>query len=147
VAATGGLVSTGGSKAAGGTRASTGGSTAVSDAGGNPEVEAMCSDVCALLANRNPPLECVPADCAATCNRTYTQLSSKAVCSDAYAALYECGLAQPASDWECYTVAAGTFQIDIPVPPRSANTCGTEFQTLYSAILTNLTTCGAALSW
>jgi|GEM_PF-3325982 len=139
--ATGGAWVTGGSKA-------TGGATATGDGGTNPEVDAMCNDVCTLLANRNPPLTCVPADCVGTCNKTFAQLAgANTVCSDAYVALFECGLARPASEWECFTVAAGTFEIDIPVPPRSAETCGPEFQSLYSTILLNLATCGTALSW
>ena len=146
--ATGGAIATtGGSNATGGTSATsaTGGLAATGGAATTAVAATMCDNVCALLATRNPALACVPADCVTTCNSTYTKLAAaKTTCSNAYVALYECGLSQPASSWTCFP------SVNIPIPPTAATdagaTCGTEYNTLYTAITSNLATCGVALS-
>lgn len=150
VAATGGAIAaTGGSVSAGGTSATsaTGGSAAAGGTATASDAVTMCDNVCKLLDKRDPLLACMPTDCVAACNSTYTKLASaKPACSDAYVALYQCGLAQPASSWECFTANGGTVAIDIPVPPSTKGTCDTQFNALYSILLFNMNTCGAAVS-
>jgi len=138
--ATGGAIATtGGSKSAGGTSATaaTGG---LATSGGAPTTAVaatMCEGVCDLLLARTPPLDCAPADravCVATCNSTFTKLAAaNATCSTAYVALYQCGLSQPASGWSCF---APTSTINIPIPPTDAGTCDTEYNSLFSILLT-----------
>jgi len=138
--ATGGAIATtGGSNAAGGTSATsaTGGLAATGGTAPTTAVAAtMCDNVCDLLATRTPALDCAPTDrvvCVTTCNSTYTKLAgAKTTCSDAYVALYQCGLTQPASSWTCF--AYGT--ISIPIPPTDDATCGTQYGTLTSILLT-----------
>lgn len=145
----GAIATTGGEPATGGTSATsaTGGLSAAGGAATTAVAATMCEGVCDLLLTRTPPLTCAPTDravCVTTCNSTYTKLAAaKATCANAYVALYQCGLSQPASGWTCF---APITTINIPIPPTDAGTCDTEYNALYTAITFNLTTCGAALS-
>jgi hypothetical protein len=137
--ATGGAVATtGGSKSTGGTSATsaTGGLAATGGAASTTVAATMCDNVCDLLSTRTPPLDCAPTDrvvCVTTCNSTFTKLAgARTTCSDAYVALYQCGLTQPASSWTCFVY--GT--ISIPIPPNDVATCGTQYDTLISILAT-----------
>jgi len=158
---TGGTVSNGGGESAtgGATVAATGGTTAAGGASstggaamggtGALDIQEACDKECAVMATRSPPLDCVPADCLTTCNSSYTKLyAANPDCGNDYLGMLRCGVTQPADSWYCFTVSAGTMVISIPVPPSKLSTdpCYAEFQKLYFTMLSNLTTCGTALS-
>jgi hypothetical protein len=141
--ATGGGVSlTGGNFATGGASVANGGNSATSP---SDDVQNMCKAVCDLLSGT--ALDCVPDNCPTTCYSTYTKLkAAKAVCADDYVALYQCGLTQPASGWECYAVTFGsTTIVNIPIP-QQGGPCNSQVATMRNVITANLTTCGMALS-
>jgi len=140
VAATGGTPAAGGASGTGG--AATGGASALT-------IQEACDQECAAMATRTPPLECVPADCLTMCNSSYTKLyAANPVCGNDYLDMLRCGVTQPADSWFCYTVSIGTTFISIPVPPSKLSTdpCYAEFQKLFMTMMSNLTTCGTALS-
>lgn len=145
---TGGAATGGASGNTGGTSSATGGAAATGGATGAADLEQTCIDVCKLLEGRTTPLACVPADCAGTCDVTYTKLY-KAVpaCGNDYLAMLKCGATQPADSWSCFTASSGTASISIPVPPSSAATdpCFTQFQKLYLTIIQNYAACSGAL--
>ncbi len=144
---TGGATMTGGSSSVGGSL-TTGGSSGTGGSTGALDIAQMCDQVCTLLEGRAPQLDCMPSDCRGSCSSTYSKLNgAKAVCANDYVALYQCGLTQTADQWTCFTLVFGTLNIAIPVPPHAAgaNDCTSQYNTLYSVIISNLTTCAAVL--
>ncbi len=147
-AASGGSNGTGGATSAAGGTATSGGASATGGATGAVDLVQTCVDVCNLLAGRTTPLECVPADCAGTCNTTYTKLyNAVPACGNDYLAMLKCGATQPADSWTCYPVKYLTVNINLPVPPSALATdpCYNEFQKLFQTIMGNIMTCPAAL--
>lgn len=148
LAGTGGassMVATGGSLAASG-------GTGATSAGGSSALlpgDQLCAQVCALLATRATPLACAPAACVNDCNDTYTKLAAgNADCSNAFVALYQCGLNQSPERWTCYDIAVSNLAISIPIPPSQAKSdpCNAQYNKLTQVIWANLATCAFPLA-
>lgn len=137
--------------ATGGSLATSGGSSSTSTGGSSTLLpgDQLCSQVCALLATRTTPLACAPTACVSDCNSTYTKLAAgNAECSNAFVALYQCGLNQSADRWSCYDVAVSTLAISIPIPPSQTKSdpCNAQYNKLTEVIWANLTTCAFPLA-
>jgi len=141
----GGETSTGGT-ATGGTAGAggVGGESATGGTGGTMSAEETCAAVCDLLASAATPLQCIPDPCPGTCVSEYArlvaadqQIPTGPVCADAYLAVLNCGLSQPAESWTCFQIPQTNPPVTIPLPPYAAETdpCYVQYSTLYLAIL------------